>query len=114
MFLAIILLSIAPLTAYLPIPAMGGIILLVAYRLVDVQHIRTILRVSRSESAVLMVTFIATLLLELEFAIYAGVLLSLVLYLNRTAHPRIYSVIPCPDSKPRPGWPTPHATVPPQ
>ncbi len=100
-FLVVILLSIAPLTAYLPIPAMGGIILLVAWRLVDFHHIRTILRVSRSESAVLLVTFIATLLLELEFAIYAGVLLSLVLHLNRTANPRMYSVIPCPDSTPR-------------
>ena len=37
----------------------------------------------------------------MEFAIYAGVLLSLVLYLNRTANPRMYSVIPCPDSTPR-------------
>ncbi len=100
-FLAVILLSMAPLTAYLPIPAMGGIILLVAWRLVDLHHIRTILRVSRSESVVLIVTFVATLLLELEFAIYAGVLLSLVLYLNRTANPRMYSVIPCPDSTPR-------------
>jgi sulfate permease, SulP family len=100
-FLAVILLSLAPMTAYLPIPAMAGIILLVAYRLVDFHHIRTILRVSRSESAVLIVTFVATLLLELEFAIYAGVLLSLVLYLNRTANPRMYSVIPCPDSTPR-------------
>lgn len=100
-FLAIILVSLAPLTAYLPIPAMGGIILLVAYRLIDIQHIKTILRVSRSESAVLILTFTATLLLDLEFAIYAGVLLSLVLYLNRTANPRMYSVIPCPDSIPR-------------
>jgi SulP family sulfate permease len=100
-FLAIILLLLAPLTAYLPIPAMGGIILLVAYRLIDIHHIKTILRVSRSESAVLILTFTTTLLLELEFAIYAGVLLSLVLYLNRTANPRMYSVIPCPDSSPR-------------
>ena len=100
-FLAIILFFLAPLTAYLPISAMGGIILLVAYRLIDIHHIRTILRVSRSESSVLILTFTATLLLELEFAIYAGVLLSLVLYLNRTANPRMYSVIPCPDSTPR-------------
>ena len=71
-FLAIILLLLAPLTAYLPIPAMGGIILLVAYRLIDIHHIKTILRVSRSESAVLILTFTTTLLLELEFAIYAG------------------------------------------
>jgi SulP family sulfate permease len=100
-FLAAILLMVAPYAAYLPIPAMGGIILLVAYRLVDTGQIRSILKASRPESAVMLVTFIATLLLELEFAIYGGVLLSLVLYLNRTAKPRMPSIIPCPDTTPR-------------
>ena len=37
--LMLIVLLIAPLTAYLPIAAMGGVILLVAYNLVDVHHI---------------------------------------------------------------------------
>lgn len=100
-FLAVIVLLIAPLTKFLPIPAMGGVILLVAYNLIDFHHIRTILRLSRSESTVLVLTFIATLFLELEFAIYAGVLSSLVLYLNRTAHPRIISIVPNPESSPR-------------
>ena len=98
LFLALLLLLIAPLTAYLPIAAMGGIILLVAYHLIDVHHIRTILKTSREESAVLLVTFLATLFLDLEFAIYAGVLLSLVLYLNRTAHPRIANLVPNTDT----------------
>jgi sulfate permease, SulP family len=98
MMLALILLLVAPLTAYLPIAAMGGIILLVAYHLIDVHHIRTIIRTSREETAVLFVTFLATLFLDLEFAIYAGVLLSLVLYLNRTAHPRIANLIPNTDA----------------
>ena len=100
-FLAAILLMVAPYAAYLPFPAMGGIILLVAYKLIDSKNIRSILKVSRSESAVMIVTFMATLLLELEFAIYGGVLLSLVLYLNRTAKPRMPSIIPCPDTSPR-------------
>ncbi|HER26585.1 MAG TPA: SulP family inorganic anion transporter [Rhodospirillales bacterium] len=100
-FLAFIILLIAPLTKFLPIPAMGGVILLVAYNLIDFHHIRTILRVSRSESMVLVLTFFATLFLELEFAIYAGVLFSLVLYLNRTAHPRIISIVPNLESSPR-------------
>ena len=100
-FLAGVLLLVAPLAAYLPIPAMGGIILLVAYRLIDFDQIRTILGASRQESAVLIVTFVATLLLDLEFAIYGGVLLSLMLYLNRTAKPRMPSIIPCPDTTPR-------------
>ena len=92
--LALLLLLIAPLTAYLPIAAMGGIILMVAYHLIDFHHIHTIIKTSREETAVLVVTFLATLFLDLEFAIYAGVLLSLVLYLNRTAHPRIANLVP--------------------
>lgn len=92
--LALLLLLIAPLTAYLPIAAMGGIILLVAYHLIDFHHIHTIIKTSKEETAVLLVTFLATLFLDLEFAIYAGVLLSLVLYLNRTAHPRIANLVP--------------------
>ncbi len=101
-FLSLLLLLIAPLTAYLPIAAMGGIILLVAYNLIDIAHIRSIFRTSWEETAVLLTTFSATLFLELEFAIYAGVLLSLVLYLNRTAHPRIANMAPNPDI---PGFP---------
>jgi len=94
LFLALLLLLVAPLTAYLPIAAMGGIILLVAYHLIDAHHIRTLLKTSKEESAVMLTTFLATLFLDLEFAIYIGVLLSLVLYLNRTAHPRITNLAP--------------------
>ncbi len=84
-----IVLLIAPLTAYLPIAAMGGVILLVAYNLIDFHHIRQILRFSKSESAILLTTFFATLFLELEFAIYMGVLLSLILFLAKTSTPTI-------------------------
>ncbi len=87
--LMIIVLLIAPLTAYLPIAAMGGVILLVAYNLVDFHHIKHTLSFSKSESSILLTTFFATLFLELEFAIYLGVLLSLVLFLAKTSTPRI-------------------------
>jgi len=97
-FLALILLLVAPLTAFLPIPAMAGVILLVAYNLIDFHHIRSIIRTSKEETAVLVTTFLATLLLDLEFAIYVGVLLSLVLYLSRTSHPQIVNLAPDPDS----------------
>ncbi len=96
--LALLMLLVAPLTAYLPIAAMGGIILLVAYNLIDVHHIKTIIRTSGEETAVLLATFLATLFFDLEFAIYIGVFLSLVLYLNRTAHPRIVNMVPNSDT----------------
>jgi len=87
--LMLIVLLIAPLTAYLPIAAMGGVILLVAYNLIDFHHIRKTFYYSKSETAILLTTFIATLTLELEFAIYAGVILSLVFFLSKTSTPRI-------------------------
>jgi len=87
--LMLIVLLIAPLTAYLPVAAMGGVILIVAYNLIDFKHIKIILKNSRSESAILLVTFFATLFLELEFAIYMGVLISLILFLAKTSNPNI-------------------------
>jgi SulP family sulfate permease len=96
--LAIVLLLVAPLTAHLPIASMAGVLLLVAYGLIDFHHIRTIIRTSRQEASVLAVTFVATLLVELEFAIYVGVILSLLLYLNRTSHPRVITLVPDADS----------------
>jgi len=99
-FLLLIVLFLAPLAEYLPIPAMAGVLFVVAWGLIDFHHIREILRVSRGESAVLLATLVATLTLELEFAIYIGVLLSLLLFLNKAAKPSIE------DCKPLPGqWP---------
>lgn len=87
--LMMIVLLIAPLTAYLPIAAMGGVILLVAYNLIDIHHIKSIFKYSKSETAILLTTFFATLFLELEFAIYLGVLLSLLFFLAKTSTPYI-------------------------
>ncbi|MEZ5450110.1 MAG: SulP family inorganic anion transporter [Thiolinea sp.] len=93
-FLALIILLVAPLTAYLPIAAMGGIILLVAYNLINFEHIKKILETSRAETSILLTTFFCTLFLELEFAIYFGVLLSLVIFLARTSIPDIVTLAP--------------------
>jgi SulP family sulfate permease len=92
--LGLIILLIAPLTAYVPIPSMAGILLLVSYNLIDFHHIKTIIKTSHSEIVILAVTFLSTLFLELEFAIYVGVMLSLVIYLNRTSKPRIVTLAP--------------------
>jgi SulP family sulfate permease len=98
-FLVIIVLLVAPLTAYLPIASMGGVILIVAYNLIDFKHIVKIVKLSKTETSILLVTFLATLFLELEFAIYMGVLLSLVIFLSRTSTPDIIVLAPDHDSE---------------
>jgi SulP family sulfate permease len=91
-----LVLLVAPLAVYLPNAAMAGILFLVAAGLIDMHHVRTIIKTSRSESVVLLATFFSTLFLELEFAIFLGVILSLVLYLNRTSRPVIRVRVPDP------------------
>ena len=82
LLLLLILLLVAPLTAYLPIAAMGGVIMMVAYNLIDRNQIKHVIESSATETIILVATFLATLFLELEFAIYLGVILSLVFFLG--------------------------------
>ncbi|HQR60704.1 MAG TPA: sulfate permease [Methylophilaceae bacterium] len=96
-FLVIILLVVAPLAAYLPNAAMAGILFLVAWGLIDFHHIAAIWRTSKSESVILWATIIGTLM-NLEAGIVTGVLLSLLLYLNRTSRPSIEPLVPVTDA----------------
>ena len=81
---------IAPLMSWLPMPALGGVLLTVCVRMVDVAGIRLCLSATRIDRVVLLVTFAATLLLSLEQAILLGILLSLILFVFKLAHPRVY------------------------
>lgn len=92
--LMVIVLLVARWVAYLPNAAMAGILFLVARGLIDTHHIKKIVKASRAETGVLVTTFLATLFLELEFAIMLGVMLSLVVYLNRTSRPAIVARVP--------------------
>jgi SulP family sulfate permease len=99
-FLLLIMLFLAPLAKYLPIAAMAVILFVVAWGLIDFHHIAEIMRASRQETLVLLATFVATITIELEFAIYIGVGLSLLLYLKRTSQPSLDDVKPVPGQIP--------------
>ncbi|MEJ2591541.1 MAG: sulfate permease [Candidatus Thiodiazotropha sp.] len=92
--LMLIVLLVAPLASYLPKAAMAGILFLVAWGLIDFKEIKHILLSSKRETAVLLVTLLSALFLELEFSIFAGVLLSLILYLERVSKPNVVSLVP--------------------
>ena len=87
--LMIVVLFFAKYASFLPKPAMGGIILLVGYNLIDFHHIKQIIKSSKRESVVLGVTLLGTLFLELETALFLGILISLFFYLEKTSKPNI-------------------------
>ncbi|VAX09190.1 Sulfate permease [hydrothermal vent metagenome] len=94
--LIVIVVLVGPLAAYLPNAAMAGILFLVAWGLIDFHEIKHVLKSSRRETGILAVTFFGALFLELELAIFSGVLLSLVLFLMRVAKPRVVTRSPDP------------------
>jgi SulP family sulfate permease len=99
LMLMVLVVLVAPLAAYLPGAAMAAILFLVASGLIDVFHIREIIRTSRREAMVMITTFVCVLFLDLEIAILVGILLSLSLYLQRTSHPSVVVRVPDPESK---------------
>ena len=95
--LFLILLLIAPLIAYLPIAGMAGIIMLVGYNLIDFTFMKTVRKASKRQLIVLVVTLLATLFLELEYAVFIGVLTSLIFYLQQTSTPNVATMSPDPE-----------------
>lgn len=87
--LMLVVLLFAKYASYLPKPAMGGIILLVGYNLIDFQHIKTIIKTSGRELVILGITLFGTLFFALEVALFSGIILSLFFYLEKTAKPNI-------------------------
>lgn len=85
---------VAPFVDHIPKPAMAGIIIFVAWRLISFSEIRHIVRSSRSETTILFLTFVAGITTELENAILVGVVSSLVAFLHRSSHPHIAALSP--------------------
>ena len=84
-----LLFVLAPLISWLPLPALSGVLLLISFKMIDVEAIRLCVVATRVDRAVLSITFLSTLLFDLEKAIFIGVLLSLTLFIYKTAHPRV-------------------------
>ncbi|MBL8305281.1 MAG: SulP family inorganic anion transporter [Rubrivivax sp.] len=89
----VVLVALAgPLLARVPLAAVDALLLVVAWTLLDRVQWRDLVRQDRAEAAVAVGTAVATVLLPMPVAVLSGVAASLVLYLNRTAHPALRSM----------------------
>lgn len=84
--IALVALS-APLLAAIPMGAIAGLLVLIAWSLLDVRSWRVLWGLSRLEFGIAFATLVATLAIRLEVAILVGTLLSLAAYLWRTSRP---------------------------
>lgn len=80
--------------AFIPLPALAGVVLVVAIRLIKVDEMRRIWFGALGDRVIMIVTFIATLALPLQYAILIGIVTSLAYYLLQTSAPRVRTVVP--------------------
>jgi SulP family sulfate permease len=98
-FVLVAMFALAPLAVYLPRTALAGVLIVTAYGMVDKAEIARIWRGARGDALIMVVTLFGTLFLELEFAVLAGILLSMAVYILTTSIPHVFSVVPSPKFK---------------
>ncbi|NJR42564.1 MAG: SulP family inorganic anion transporter [Akkermansiaceae bacterium] len=76
-----------PLIDYVPKAALAGLVIALSFSLFNLRHIRICLRSTTDDAAVLVITFIATLLAPLHVAIFIGVAISITLFLRKASRP---------------------------
>jgi SulP family sulfate permease len=93
-FVLAAMLVFAPYAAYLPRAALAGVLVVTAYGMVDRSEMKRIWYASRGDSAIMVATLAATLLLPLQFAVLSGILVSIVRFMVKTSTPQIHPVVP--------------------
>lgn len=78
--MAIIILAFARLVDAIAMPALAGLLMLVGYRTIKPHDMYSVARTGPVQAAVMVVTFVLTLLIPLQYAVLVGVGLSVILY----------------------------------
>jgi SulP family sulfate permease len=88
-FVTVIVLFFGGIAGYIPMAGLAGIVVLIAATMVDIPYIKLAIHSTTADTLALIATFAAALFFPLDFAIYIGVGVSLVLFLRKVRRPRI-------------------------
>lgn len=81
--LLLIMLFVGKLAAFIPLATLAGILVIVAYNMSEWESFRSILKGPKSDTAVLVTTFLLTVLIDLTIAIEIGMVLAAFLFMRK-------------------------------
>jgi SulP family sulfate permease len=85
LFAAVILVLFAPFIEVLPLTALAGMLIVVGFGMINVSRIQTVWNTGPVPLTVMIVTFVATLFLDLQVAVAIGVVLTFLVFVFRSA-----------------------------
>jgi SulP family sulfate permease len=83
LILLMILVFLGPVAAFIPKAYLAGVLILVSLRMINIDEFKTTMSISKMDTAVLLVTFLLTVLTDLVFAVQMGMFLSIILLFIR-------------------------------
>ncbi|HET9570465.1 MAG TPA: sulfate permease [Bacteroidales bacterium] len=91
--LLLILLFLGPLTKYIPMACLAGVLVVVSYNMSEWRQFRALLKMPKSDVTVLLITFFLTVLFDLTIAIEIGLIMAVILFIRRIMETSSVSVI---------------------
>ena len=89
LWLAALLLVFGHWIHWIPLASLAGLLIILGLQMFEWHHIRVAFRATRSDAAVLILTFVSAVVLNLRQAIIIGVISSLVLFLRKASTPHL-------------------------
>ena len=89
LMIVLTLLVLTPLFYYLPDAALGAVIVVAVYKLLDFKEARRIFKVRGADGLALLITFVVTIVVGVEQGVISGAAFALLAFLRRTAYPEI-------------------------
>lgn len=83
--LLVLMLVLAPLASKIPLAALSSVLIFVAWNMLELEHMKDLLKAHLGEALVMLITLSITILIDLNAAVQAGVLLSIILFLKRSS-----------------------------
>jgi len=84
--IAIIILVFAGAVKLIAMPALAGLLIVVGFQTIKPLNIQTVWQTGQVPRAVMLITFVGTLIMPLQFAVLLGVAISIVLFLGQQAN----------------------------
>jgi len=100
LFAIVAVLLFAPLIEIFPMAGLAAILVIAGVQSIKMPRIRTVWKTSPASSAMMIFTFLATLALPLQIAVFLGVLLSFIMHIYRSAEKvDIEEIVPLGDGR---------------
>jgi len=84
--MAVVIVVFAGVVGYIAMPALAGLLMLIGYRTIKPADLESVWKTGNLQKAVLLVTFVLTMIIPLQYSVLVGVGLSVILHMVRQSN----------------------------